>query len=176
MHPPLSLYNDLTMSKFKLSAPPIKTFIFDVYETTNEFEKFLIYRSDKASVGEEFGKKVADFKISIRQGTFGEDKVRSELLWTRKRIYEQGKDTSTEINSMTPQNLVETDLSIVICGISDLEAEGVETPEFDTSGSYGKPKSKEKMLAFLRSLPSQWIEEFYAAVLEVNPHWDLKSR
>lgn len=175
MHLPLSLYNVLTMSKFTLSAPPIKPFVFGVFETSNPYDRFVLRRDGYVPDPPEAETKVTEFTVTFRQGTFGEDKQRSELLWSRKRVFERGTETSTEITKLTPQTLVENDIYICICGIDGLEVEGISVPEFVQAVSYKKVKDKDKFLEFLARLPSQWVDMFYAAVLEVNPKWDLKS-
>jgi len=175
VHLPLSLYNDMTMSTFKLSSPLVKEFRFNIWETTNPFEPFIIRRPEDAP-NEEADKLAGNFSITIRQGTFGEDKMRSELFWARKRIYEAGKEVSTEITNITPQSLVENDIAITICDISGLELDGMPMPEFVQSGSYKKPKDRDGVVKFVNALPSQWVDEIYGAVLEVNPKWDTKSQ
>lgn len=174
MHLPLSLYNDSTMSTFKLSASPIKEFRFNIWETTNPFARYIIRRTDDVP-NEEADKLVGNFSVTIRQGTFGEDKLRSELFWGRKRIFEAGKEVSTEITNLTPQGLVENDIFITLCGIDGLEIEGMTTPEFVQAGSYKKPKDRDSVIRFINSLPSQWVDELYDAVLEVNPKWDTSK-
>jgi len=159
---------------FKFSPTPIQTFKFEVYPAgTGYYDgEFRLFRSTSADKPSE--PNIGEFSVSIRQGTFGEDKQRSETFWQRRRIVEGG-EVREEILNWAPQGLVETDLSITITDIVGLDIEGLETPKFTGSGTTRRPADTQQFLAFMRGLPSQWIETLYDAVLEVNPKWAPKS-
>ena len=163
------------MTKFKLEASPVKVFSFEIRETDNPFDRYVIYLLGDDRPAPEMGKKAGEFNITIRQGTFGEDRLRSELLWSRKRVWEANGNVSTEVNNLTPLTIVENDIFITLCGIDGLEIEGVDVPVFENAGSYKKVKDKAQLVEFLSRLPSQWINLFYECVLVVNPKWDDKS-
>jgi len=164
------------MGNFTLSASPIKPFVFEIYETNDSLERFVLRGPGTPAADSLPENKRGEFTVTFRQGTFGEDKQRSELFWGRKRVFETGKDTSVEVTNLTPQTLVENDIFITCCGIDGLKVEGIDIPEFIQAGSYKKVKDREQFMRFLEMLPSQWVDTLYAAVLEVNPKWDFKSK
>lgn len=159
---------------FKHPVTPIRNFSFEVFKTPETYyqDPFIIYRLEDKTA--RLGEKAGEFQVSIRQGSFGEDKLRAEIVWQRKRQYTNDENISTEIISWTPQGIWEMDLSLVVVDIVDLDLEGIETPKFTGVGSARHAEDKSKLLAFIRALPTQWITQIYDAVLEVNPKWDTK--
>lgn len=160
---------------FKHPTIPTRVFQFHVHKTPEDYyqDPFILYRSDTPKE-DRIGELAGEFQATVRQGTFGEDKARAEIAWQRTRKYTSDEAGSTEIVSWTPQGLWEMDLSLCIVDLSDLEYEGVDTPKFVGTGSSRHAEDRQKLLAFLRALPSQWITALHDAVLEVNPKWDPK--
>lgn len=162
---------------FKLVPPTAKVFSFDIVRAPNEFDGLLIFRSaeNKNSWKEDEGYDYLDtFKVSFREATYSEDSTRADLIFRRIRTTRAATGDTEEISSLTPQRIMEHDLSTLCCGIEDLEIEGAQVPKFVKSGSYLVPEDKQAFLGFLRVMPIGWVEELYEALMEVNPKWASK--
>lgn len=111
-------------------------------------------------------------KVTIRQATFEDSRLRSELFARTRYIFdnaEQGQFTQEQ--DINTRDMEALEIYLTLCGAEGIFDEG-GTPYFTfTETTPARPDGKTKFLTRLGALPEDVVREIHTYVREVNPQW-----
>lgn len=113
------------------------------------------------------------FTVKFRQGTIGDDNLRTTYINTRRLKQEDGQYVT--VSDINQNSLGKMEMRLTLCE-TDLALQDESKLDFMQSGSIRRVKSDSQFDRWYNSLPSQWANEIYKACLEVNPSWDPSKR
>lgn len=105
--------------------------------------------------------------VVIRQATFGDEMVRSELLSSGKISWTEGRQEITQETAVSGAKLRATEIYLTF----------VESNLLNEQGEQIFPEKRLAQPLFERALgmlPAALVEEWHRYVLEVNPDWAPK--
>jgi len=113
------------------------------------------------------------FFVKFRQGTVGEDTRRD--AWTSQRKYKAEDGEIVSVTDSSVSALARLEIGMVLTD-TDLRLRDDSMLKFVQTGSIRKVDSEEQFQRWYDTIPTQWANEIYLCMLEVNPSWDPSKR